>query len=146
MIRTLPVSIFLLLILNTTAQTQTLPPPPVIRPGNTPSNSFNDNNPSIVTNPPTTEGIDIRRPTTITPKNTNIVKTSTSSTVLYRVQVMGTTEILLNQVKQIEPLAFIRNGEGVIQAGLFQEKHQAEQRMSVLSQEGLSAQIISISQ
>jgi hypothetical protein len=48
------------------------------------------------------------------------------------------------QIKEIEPLAFIRTGENVIQAGLFQQQYQAKQRLQELTRQGFSAQIITL--
>ena len=60
----------------------------------------------------------------------------------YRVEVQGEGDLLLTQVKRIEPLAFVRIGEGVIQAGLFQQQYQAEERVRQLETQGLSAQVV----
>lgn len=62
----------------------------------------------------------------------------------YRVEVIGKDRELLSKVKKIEPLAFIRLGEGVIQAGLFQEQQQAQQRVRELKSKGFSARVISV--
>ena len=65
-----------------------------------------------------------------------------SSSVLYRVEIKGYSQELLTQVKDIEPLAFIRIGEGVIQAGIFQQQLQAEERVRQLQAQGISAIVI----
>lgn len=71
--------------------------------------------------------------------------TATSSfPELYRVEVTGDTDPLLSQVKSIEPLAFIRPGEGVIQAGLFQNPQQAEERAQQLASQGISATVVTV--
>ena len=62
----------------------------------------------------------------------------------YRVEVPGNTAILLAQVKRIEPAAFIRPGEGTIQAGLFSAKKNAEERVEELEGYGLKARVVSV--
>jgi hypothetical protein len=50
----------------------------------------------------------------------------------------------LAKIREIEPLAFIRAGENVIQVGLFQQQYQAKQRVQELTKQGFSAQIITL--
>ena len=64
----------------------------------------------------------------------------------YRVQVKGKEASLLSQVKIIEPMAFIRESEGVIHAGMFQESQQAQQRVQELQKRGVSAQVVPVYQ
>jgi hypothetical protein len=61
----------------------------------------------------------------------------------YLVLVGGTSDLLLNQVRQIEPGAFINyvNGESVIQAGRFSDYSNAQVRAEELSLLGVEAQI-----
>ncbi|GBF81713.1 hypothetical protein AsFPU1_3133 [Aphanothece sacrum FPU1] len=65
---------------------------------------------------------------------------------LYRVEVRGKQESVLAKVKAVEPLAFIRQQEGVIHAGMFQNAQQAQQRVEQLGQKGISAKVVSVSQ
>jgi hypothetical protein len=67
-----------------------------------------------------------------------------SSNQLFRVQVTGASESALTKIKAIEPLAFIRPGESVIQAGLFQQHQEAKARVQALSSLGFTAQIVSL--
>jgi cell division protein FtsN len=77
--------------------------------------------------------------TPITDRNNN---DSVNSSELYRVQVLGRSAAILARVRQIEPTAFIRRGETVIQVGLFRSRSQAEQQLQQLKSQGLSAQIV----
>ncbi len=70
----------------------------------------------------------------------------TGNPSFYRVQVKGKEDALLSKVKAIEPMAFIRQSEGVIHAGVFQESQQAQQRVRELQQRGVSAQVIPVYQ
>jgi hypothetical protein len=67
-----------------------------------------------------------------------------SANQLFRVEVKSNSTEALAKIKEIEPLAFIRTGENVIQAGLFQQPHQATQRVQELTRQGFSAQIITL--
>ena len=51
---------------------------------------------------------------------------------------------MLSQVRQIEPQAFVRRGEGVIQAGVFTNAYNAESRVRVLAERGIRAQVTPI--
>lgn len=66
----------------------------------------------------------------------------TSASNLYRVEVDGYSPILLSQVRQIEPDAFVRQGQGVIQAGVFSDKNNAQLRVRELAARGIRAQVI----
>lgn len=63
---------------------------------------------------------------------------------LFRVEVSSNSAEALAKIQEIEPLAFIRAGENVIQAGLFQQQYQAKQRVQDLTKQGFSAQIITL--
>jgi len=63
---------------------------------------------------------------------------------LFRVEVSSNSAEALAKIQEIEPLAFIRAGENVIQAGLFQQQYQAKQRVQELTKQGFSAQIITL--
>ena len=60
---------------------------------------------------------------------------------LFRVEVQSNSAAALAKIQEIEPLAFIRAGENVIQVGLFQQQYQAKQRVQDLTKQGFSAQI-----
>ncbi|CCQ50907.1 SPOR domain-containing protein [Crocosphaera watsonii WH 8501] len=64
----------------------------------------------------------------------------------YRVEVTGKNHSLLSQVKTIEPMAFIRQSEGVIHAGVFQHSQQAEARVQELKNQGLPATVVPVYQ
>jgi hypothetical protein len=63
---------------------------------------------------------------------------------LFRVEVRSNSAVALAKIREIEPLAFIRAGENVIQVGLFQQQYQAKQRVQELTKQGFSAQIITL--
>ncbi|MFM7192979.1 MAG: hypothetical protein ACKOX2_19525 [Microcystaceae cyanobacterium] len=63
---------------------------------------------------------------------------------LYRVQVMGNSPQLLAQVRKIEPLAFIREADNTIQAGTFPEASLAQQRIHLLTEQGIPAQLVNV--
>ncbi len=64
----------------------------------------------------------------------------------YRVEVAGNNPSVLSQVKTIEPMAFIRQSEGVIHAGMFQHSQQAEKRVQELKNQGVSATVVPVYQ
>lgn len=65
---------------------------------------------------------------------------------LYRVEVPGHNPSLLSQVKIIEPMAFIRQSEGVIHAGMFQHSQQAQKRVQELKNQGVRATVVPVYQ
>ncbi|MFM6589846.1 MAG: hypothetical protein ACKPJA_18570 [Microcystis panniformis] len=67
-----------------------------------------------------------------------------STNQLFRVEVQSNSAAALAKIREIEPLAFIRAGENVIQVGLFQQQYQAKQRVQDLTKQGFSAQIITL--
>ena len=68
----------------------------------------------------------------------------TPTSNLYRVDIDGDSPFLLSQVRQIEPGAFVRRGEGVIQAGIFSDAYNAESRVRTLAASGIRAQVTPI--
>ncbi|NEO59008.1 MAG: hypothetical protein F6J98_00710 [Moorea sp. SIO4G2] len=108
--------------------------PPLILPTASPNRSsntplppqlnVNDTNPSI-TNP-------------------SITNPSRPIANLYRVDVVGDSYWLLSQVQDIEPQAFVREGEGVIQAGTFMDRYNAQSRLRTLEALGIPARITTI--
>ncbi|MEA5534800.1 hypothetical protein [Crocosphaera sp. XPORK-15E] len=85
----------------------------------------------------------------VEPVSTNIqpvpqTSQSNENPSFYRVEVVGNQDLLLSQVKMIEPMAFIRQSEGVIHAGMFQNSQQAQQRVQALQKQGLTANIVPV--
>ena len=104
----------------------TSPSPPV--PSNTPPNPI----------PPEREFNFQAPPSPIPPRE------PTRASNLYRVDIDGDSSFVLSQVRQIEPQAFVRRGEGVIQAGVFTNAYNAESRVRVLAERGIRAQVTPI--
>jgi hypothetical protein len=63
---------------------------------------------------------------------------------LYRVDIFGGSSLLLAQVRQIEPKAFVREGDRVIQAGVFAEQFNAQLRVRALEAQGIRARVVPI--
>ncbi|NET83642.1 MAG: hypothetical protein F6J94_17480 [Moorea sp. SIO1F2] len=57
---------------------------------------------------------------------------------------MGDSDWLLSQVQAIEAQAFVREGEGVIQAGTFMDRYNAQSRLRTLEALGIPARITTI--
>lgn len=70
---------------------------------------------------------------------------SSSAVQLYRVEAVGDSRQILDQIKQVEPFAFIRPGEGLIYSGLFQQSQEAQKRVEELETLGFTAQIVPVS-
>lgn len=68
----------------------------------------------------------------------------TQASNLYRVDIYGASPSLLLQVQQIEPGAFVRRGEGVIQAGVFADEANAQFRVRELEAQGIPARLTAI--
>lgn len=66
---------------------------------------------------------------------------STNISQSYKVEVFGSSDTVLNQVRNIEPKAFRK--DGVIQAGIFQQQRNAEELVRKLAVQGLWSRIIS---
>jgi hypothetical protein len=60
----------------------------------------------------------------------------------YRVEVEGRSPSLLYAVKAVEPLAFIREMDGVIQAGSFSRADNAEKRVIELKNRGIQSRVV----
>ena len=130
------------------ANAQPLPQPrvfgdelPLPLPSTSPPSNFR-NSPlppaSSNTSPPRRE-FDFQAPTQ--PIRDNL---PTSAARLYRVEVYGDNPLLLSQIQQIEPEAFVRPGEGVIQAGMFADQYNAESRLRALEAQGFQARVTTI--
>lgn len=142
------------------AQTE-LPPPPLPKMV-TPQPSADEVSPLSVEVTPTDETASpIKEYTFEAPQSVpaqTLEQTSTTSEVrtnhtqtnqnpsFYRVEVVGDNSSLLSQVKTIEPMAFIRQSEGVIHAGMFQHSQQAEERVQQLKNQGLPATVVPVYQ
>ena len=118
-----------------------LPPPPSPSPNNVaPATPSTTDPPAAIREytfqaPDSLEiSIPIEPASTNVPENDNIAKRR-----IIRVEVVGDTQKILAQVKQIEPLAFIQVGKGTIHAGVFPDSNAAQQRIQQLQQHGLSA-------
>ena len=81
-----------------------------------------------------------------TPKINRVQSQPTQHRSFYRVEVAGRNPSLLSQVKTIEPMAFIRQSEGVIHAGVFQNSQQAQKRVQELKNRGLTATVVPVYQ
>ncbi|NEQ12576.1 MAG: hypothetical protein F6K44_01300 [Moorea sp. SIO3E2] len=78
--------------------------------------------------------------------NRSITNRSIPIANLYRVDVVGDSYLLLSQVQEIEPQAFVREGEGVIQVGTFMDRYNAQSRLRALEALGIPARITTIAQ
>jgi hypothetical protein len=152
-------------LLHTTATTaqmppvlHRLPPPPPIPAAPGSSSSFNrlpvENIPPVESAPTVSHRSSVVREyvfqapqevsVPIPVGSSPVAHSSVTGPELYRVEVVGEGEPLLSRVRQVEPLAFTRSGEGVIQAGLFQQRSQAEQRLGELQAQGISARVATV--
>ncbi|WP_241392613.1 hypothetical protein [Rippkaea orientalis] len=86
----------------------------------------------------------IQIPTAINNPSPSAIPQTAGKPSLYRVEVAGREASLLSQVKTVEPLAFIRQSEGVIHAGTFQQSDEAQKRVQVLQQKGVSATVVPV--
>ncbi len=109
-----------------------LPPPSPSFPS--PSNSPPAPSPSLPPDDPTT-GREYNFQAPIPPS------TPSRAANLYRVDIYGDSPLLLSQVRRLEPEAFVRQGEGIIQAGLFVDQFNAQSRVRALEAQGIRARI-----
>ncbi len=79
------------------------------------------------------------------PQVSPVYSNSTEANTIYRVEVPSENELLLQSVRAVEPTAFIRRGEGVIQVGLFQNTTNAQNMIQKLSAQGITARLVQIS-
>jgi hypothetical protein len=70
--------------------------------------------------------------------------TSSSRNNLYRVWIPGANPWVLNKVRSIEPGAFVRRSQGVIQAGLFTDPNRAKTRIKQLTSLGFKGKITTL--
>jgi hypothetical protein len=84
-------------------------------------------------------------PITLVPSRSSASSSQSNKTPsLYRVEVVGQNTLVLSQVQTVEPLAFIRQSEGVIHAGIFKQSQQAQKRIVELQRKGLSASVVRV--
>ncbi len=141
----------------------TLPPPPPLRVpenalphiSNEPAPKFSSFIPTTVTPaklipPDSVLEYTFQSPTSprssfsITPRGSVLPFQYNKTSSLYRVEVIGKNISVLSQVKTVEPLAFIRQNEGVIHAGIFKQSQQAQKRVVELQRKGLSASVVQV--
>jgi hypothetical protein len=67
----------------------------------------------------------------------------TPSAYFYRVDIFSDSPVILSQIRQLEPEAFIRR-DGVIQAGVFTDRYNAQSRVRALAEQGIRAQVTRI--
>ncbi|PIG94104.1 SPOR domain-containing protein [Gloeocapsopsis sp. IPPAS B-1203] len=86
---------------------------------------------------------DFQAPSSNTPPTVN---TPSSGNLSYLVYVDDASSPTLEQVKQLEPQAFVRqyNGRAVVQAGAFEQNSNAEQRAQELRSAGVVARIANL--
>ncbi|MCZ8190247.1 MAG: hypothetical protein O9326_11060 [Microcystis sp. LE19-338.1B] len=111
--------------------------PAPVRPAN--ATVINNNNRQTVNPPAPTPQNRANKPSSSPPQQRVI-----ATNQLFRVEVRSNSTAALAKIREIEPLAFIRAGENVIQVGLFQQQYQAKQRVQELTKQGFSAQIITL--
>jgi hypothetical protein len=75
-----------------------------------------------------------------------VVPQAPASGQQYVVYVDGNSQLLLNQVRLVEPTAFVTTFEGrsVIQAGRFNSSQNAQQRVNQLTAQGIGAQMVGV--
>ena len=67
-----------------------------------------------------------------------------SATSLFRVEIDGTDRELLERVRAVEPEAFVKSEENIIQAGLFGERSKAKRLAKALKRSGVRAQVVRV--
>jgi hypothetical protein len=124
---------------------QRLPQPQIFEelppssPSSLPSLNLSPSPPTLPSLPPADRELNFQAPSRPLP-----LRTPTLDTNFYRVDIFGDSPFLLSQVKRIEPEAFVRSGEGVIQAGVFADQFNARSRVRTLEAQGIRAKVIAI--
>lgn len=113
------------------------PPPPISRRGRATRTRRYHLRRRTELEPPTNSLRNQDKEYTFSAPNTNSSLVNTSQS--YKVEVFGTSDALLSQVRNIEPKAF-RKG-GVIQAGIFQDQRNAEELVRRLTIQGFWSRI-----
>lgn len=129
----------------------TLPPPPPLQ---VPKNAVTHTSvEAILASPPSSISVreyTFQAPTSpsssvpVTPKSSTSLYQFNKTSSLYRVEVAGNNISVLSKVQAVEPLAFIRQSEGVIHAGIFKKSQQAQKRVVELQRKGLSASVVRV--
>ena len=109
-----------------------LPPPPPLSPPNVIINTKE----SIA--PP--DHLEPSRGTVQNSQNEYIFSAPTSTTTTYKVEVFGQSNFILQQVREVEPKAFIKGN--IIQVGIFSEEDNAIDLVKQLTLQGLWARIV----
>lgn len=63
---------------------------------------------------------------------------------LFRVEIAGTERDLLERVRAVEPKAFVKPAENIIQAGLFGDRAKAKRLAKALKRSGVRAEIVKL--
>jgi len=142
----LPVLLFgsLLLASETTASAQRLPQPRIFDelPPPSPSSPPPFNFPASPLPPASPNQPPAQREFNFQAPNPPILPSrATPASNLYRVDIFGDSPLLLSQVQQLDPEAFVRQGEGVIQAGVFADQFNAQSRVRALEAQGIRARV-----
>jgi hypothetical protein len=66
------------------------------------------------------------------------------TSAIYRVEINADSELLLSLVKKVQPKAFVKEAQGIIQAGLFAEKANAQQLVNTLGDKGIRAKVVTL--
>ena len=66
------------------------------------------------------------------------------TSAIYRVEINADSELLLSLVKKVQPKAFVKEAQGIIQAGLFAEKANAQQLVNTLGDKGIRAKVVTV--
>jgi hypothetical protein len=113
------------------AAQQALPPPPSV-PDLAPLPSLQPVNPLMGTMTPPQEAI-FQAPAQVP-----------NSAASYQVLVNGDSPYLLQQIQRVDASAFLREHQGkrMIQAGVFSTSVEAQQRVAMLNQQGIGAQVV----
>lgn len=116
-----------------------LPPPPTlpaIQPDLPPEFAAPE---ATIPTVPAATSIDLDRPAEGFPLQPEAERPSSA----YLVYVPGDSPLLLAQVQRVESSAFVddRDGQQVIQAGVFREENRAQQQILALQQQGIEAQM-----
>lgn len=120
--------------------TEELPPPPPVSPANRALRTRYHQLRQPPLEPPTYNDSPEQREYTFSAPDGLTAPSGLTSSRSYRVEVFGSSEILLDRVRNIEPTAF-RKGD-VIQVGIFSEQQNAEAILRKLALEGLWARIV----
>ena len=136
-------SVTVLLIGETATLAQGLPPPPPLDFDLNPETNSIPGLYSPYLNAPPLREIELQSPTPASQPPESQFPSRVPAR-LYRVEIPGSSGLLLTQVQRIEPNAFIRGTEGVIQAGLFSEEGNAQAFVSNLRTQGIQARVVAV--